>query len=115
MLTAGRTCSATRKVLNLVGMGVALFCSFLFLAEAVFMIFTQEHVKRLVLKLRDHFPGAVLVFDVSSPLGCWLGNRAYLLIFTSPRQPITASWLCMGCKRRFRRLSPRHLPINLGC
>jgi O-methyltransferase involved in polyketide biosynthesis len=36
---------------------------FLFLAEGVFMYFEEAQVKSLVLTLRDHFPGAELVFD----------------------------------------------------
>jgi O-methyltransferase involved in polyketide biosynthesis len=41
---------------------------FLFLAEGVFMYFEGAQVKSLVLTLRDHFPGAELVFDAFSPL-----------------------------------------------
>ncbi len=40
---------------------------FLFLAEGVFMYFEEAQVKSLVLTLRDHFPGAELVFDAFSP------------------------------------------------
>jgi len=40
---------------------------FLFLAEGVFMYFEGAQVKSLVLMLRDHFPGAELVFDAFSP------------------------------------------------
>jgi O-methyltransferase involved in polyketide biosynthesis len=42
-------------------------CSFLFLAEGVLMYFEEAQVKSLVLMLRDHFPGAELVFDAFSP------------------------------------------------
>ncbi len=48
---------------------------FLFLAENVFVYFTEAQVKSLVLKLRDHFPGAELVFDGWTPFFVWLGNR----------------------------------------
>lgn len=48
---------------------------FLFLADNVFVYFTQAQVKSLVLKLRDHFPGAELVFDGWTPFFVWLGNR----------------------------------------
>jgi O-methyltransferase involved in polyketide biosynthesis len=48
---------------------------FLFLAEGVFMYFESAQVKRLVLTLRDHFPGAELVFDGWTPFWIWLGNR----------------------------------------
>jgi O-methyltransferase involved in polyketide biosynthesis len=47
---------------------------FLFLAENVFVYFTEEQVKALVLRLRDHFPGAELVFDGWTPFFVWLGN-----------------------------------------
>jgi O-methyltransferase involved in polyketide biosynthesis len=48
---------------------------FLFLAENVFVYFMETQVKSLVLKLRDQFPGAELVFDGWSPVFVWLGNR----------------------------------------
>jgi O-methyltransferase involved in polyketide biosynthesis len=41
---------------------------FLFLAEGVFMYFKEAQVKWLVPTLRDHFPGAHLVFDAYSPI-----------------------------------------------
>ncbi len=47
----------------------------LFLAETVFVYFKEAQVKSLVLKLRDHFPGAELVFDGWRPFEVWLGNR----------------------------------------
>ncbi len=47
---------------------------FLFLAENVFVYFMEAQVKTLVLKLRDHFPGAELVFDGWTPFFVWLGN-----------------------------------------
>ncbi len=48
---------------------------FLFLAETVFVYFMEAQVKSLVLTLRDHFPGAELVFDGWRPFEVWLGNR----------------------------------------
>ena len=48
---------------------------FLFLAETVFVYLTEAQVKSLVLTLRDHFPGAELVFDGWRPFEVWLGNR----------------------------------------
>jgi len=48
--------------------------SFLFLAEGVFMYFEEAQVKSLVLRLRDHFPGAELVFDAWRPFEIWIGN-----------------------------------------
>jgi O-methyltransferase involved in polyketide biosynthesis len=47
---------------------------FLFLAEGVFMYFEEAQVKSLVLTLRDHFPGAELVFDAYSPFMRWTHN-----------------------------------------
>jgi methyltransferase (TIGR00027 family) len=47
---------------------------FLFLAEGVFMYFKEAQVKSLVLTLRDHFPGAELVFDAFSPVMRWGHN-----------------------------------------
>jgi len=47
---------------------------FLFLAETVFLYFTEAQVKSLVLTLRDHFPGAELVFDGWRPFEIWVGN-----------------------------------------
>jgi len=49
---------------------------FLFLAEGVFMYFEEAQVKALVLTLRDHFPGAKLVFDAWRPFEIWIGNLA---------------------------------------
>jgi O-methyltransferase involved in polyketide biosynthesis len=48
---------------------------FLFVAETVFVYFTEAQVKRLVLGLRDHFPGAELVFDGWRPFEVWFANR----------------------------------------
>ena len=48
---------------------------FLFLAETVFVYFIEAQVKSLVLTLRDHFPGAELVFDGWTPFLVWVGNR----------------------------------------
>ena len=47
----------------------------LFLAEGVFMYFEEAQVKSLVLRLRDHFPCAELVFDAWRPFEIWIGNR----------------------------------------
>lgn len=48
---------------------------FLFLIEGVLMYFEEAQVKSLVLMLRDHFPGAELVFDAFSPFFVWASNR----------------------------------------
>jgi O-methyltransferase involved in polyketide biosynthesis len=40
---------------------------FLFLAEGVMMYFNPDQVKTLVLRLKEHFPGAELVFDAFAP------------------------------------------------
>lgn len=47
----------------------------LFLAETVFVYFTEAQVKSLVRNLCVHFPGAELVFDGWRPFEVWLGNR----------------------------------------
>jgi len=47
---------------------------FLFLAEGVFSYFEEVQVKSLVLRLRDYFPGAELVFDAWRPFEIWIGN-----------------------------------------
>jgi O-methyltransferase involved in polyketide biosynthesis len=54
-------------------------CPILFLAETVFVYFIEAQVKSLVLTLRDHFPGAELVFDGWRPFEVWLGNRYFSL------------------------------------
>jgi O-methyltransferase involved in polyketide biosynthesis len=48
---------------------------FMFLAETVFVYFMEAQVKSLLLTLRDHFPGAELVFDGWRPFEIWLSNR----------------------------------------
>jgi O-methyltransferase involved in polyketide biosynthesis len=47
----------------------------LFAAETVFLYFTEAQVRRLVLTLRDRYPGAELVFDAWKPFEIWIGNR----------------------------------------
>jgi len=47
---------------------------FLFLAEGVFMYFEGAQVKLLMKILREHFPGAELVFDSYSPIHVWRHN-----------------------------------------
>ena len=47
----------------------------LFIAETVLVYFTESQVKSLVLKLRDRFPGAELVFDGWRPFEVWLASR----------------------------------------
>jgi O-methyltransferase involved in polyketide biosynthesis len=47
----------------------------LFLAETVFVYFTEAQVESLVLTLCNHFTGAELVFDGWRPFEVWLGNR----------------------------------------
>jgi methyltransferase (TIGR00027 family) len=48
---------------------------FLFLAEGVLMYLEEAQVKSLVLTLKEHFPGAELVFDAFSPFFVWANNR----------------------------------------
>jgi O-methyltransferase involved in polyketide biosynthesis len=52
---------------------------FLFLAEGVFMYFPEEQIKSLVCGLRDHFPGAELVFDAFSPYLVRMNNLRFAL------------------------------------
>ncbi len=47
---------------------------FLFLAEGVLIYFEEAQVKSLVLALKEHFPGAELVFDAFSPFFVWASN-----------------------------------------
>ncbi len=47
---------------------------FLFLAEGVFMYFSETQVKALVTMMHEHFPGAELVFDAFSPFMRWAHN-----------------------------------------
>jgi len=54
--------------------------SCLFLAEGVFEYFEEAQVKSLVLTLRDHFPGAELVFDAFSPLHVWTNTLLFSII-----------------------------------
>ena len=49
--------------------------TFLFLAEGDFLYFEEARGKSLVLRLRDHFPGAELIFDGWRPFEIWIGNR----------------------------------------
>jgi len=49
--------------------------SFLFVAETVLIYFEKAQVRSLFFMLRDHFPGAELVFDGWRPFEIWLGNR----------------------------------------
>jgi O-methyltransferase involved in polyketide biosynthesis len=47
----------------------------LFVAETVFLYFTEAQVRSLVLTLRNRYPGAELVFDAWKPFEIWIGNR----------------------------------------
>ena len=44
----------------------------IFLAEGVLVYFTEEDVRRLVLQLRQRFPGCELVFDSLSKASIWI-------------------------------------------
>jgi len=46
----------------------------LFLAEGVLLYLEEAQVKSLVLTLKEHFPGAELVFDGFSPFLSWANN-----------------------------------------
>jgi len=60
---------------------------FLFLAEGVSMYLEEAQVKALVLMLRDHFPGAELVFDAFSPFHIWRSNLQISIAGLSARFP----------------------------
>ena len=62
-------------------------CSFLFMADGVFMYFTQPPLKPLVINLCDHFPGVDLVCDAYPPV----------VVRFHPRPPVMP-WLCWGLK-----------------
>jgi len=47
----------------------------LFLAEGLFMFFEESQLRRLVVALKDHFPGSELVFDAFSSFYVWGNNR----------------------------------------
>jgi O-methyltransferase involved in polyketide biosynthesis len=80
---------------------------FLFLAEVVFEYFEEEQVKSLVLTLRDHFPGAELVFDACSPFDLWVGNLYY------SRSKLSAHFRWGDLEQTVdRRLGRRHTPVR---
>ena len=58
---------------------------FLFLAEGVLMYFEEAQVKSLVLRLRERFPGAELVFDAFSPYLIRVSNLRFALAKYSAR------------------------------
>jgi O-methyltransferase involved in polyketide biosynthesis len=47
---------------------------FMFVAEGVLPYFEEVQVKSLLLKIRDHFPGAELVCDAHTPFVVWADN-----------------------------------------
>lgn len=47
---------------------------FMFLGEGVLPYFEESQVRSLVLKLREHFPGAELVCDAHTPFVIWADN-----------------------------------------
>jgi O-methyltransferase involved in polyketide biosynthesis len=62
--------------------------AFLFVAEGVFPYFKEPEVKRLLLAVKEHFPGSELVFDALSPFMVWLGN----LILTRAKTNARVQW-----------------------
>jgi O-methyltransferase involved in polyketide biosynthesis len=58
---------------------------FLFIAEGVFPYFEDPQLKSLILKLRDHFPGAELVCDAPTPFMVWADNLQLALSKVSAR------------------------------
>ncbi len=47
----------------------------LFLAEGLFMFFTETQVNQLVLAIKARFPNSELIFDAFSPFYAWGNNR----------------------------------------
>ena len=47
----------------------------LFMAEGLFMFFTQSQVNQLVLAIKARFPNSELIFDAFSPFYAWGNNR----------------------------------------
>ena len=78
---------------------------FLFLAEGVFMYFEEAQVKSLVLTLREHFPGAELVFDAFSPFMRWAHNLR--VTRTRSRRPPALGPETRPRPRTMERASPR--------
>jgi O-methyltransferase involved in polyketide biosynthesis len=83
---------------------------FLFLAENVFVYFKEAQVKTLVLRLRDHFPGAELVFDGWTPFFVWLGNRQ---LSRSKFAPLALGILAQPGARKLGRGHPLARPMGL--
>jgi methyltransferase (TIGR00027 family) len=55
-------------------MGTHLQRPILFLAEGVFEYFYEDQVRKLLLGMKEHFPGSELVFDAYSPFMRWTHN-----------------------------------------
>jgi len=50
----------------------------LFVAAGVFYYFTEEQVRAFLIRVADRYPGSELLFDVSSPYGVRVANRAVI-------------------------------------
>jgi O-methyltransferase involved in polyketide biosynthesis len=48
--------------------------SVLFIAEGLFMYFTERDVKRVILEMRRRFPGSELLIEAISPILTWSGS-----------------------------------------
>jgi len=57
----------------------------LFLAEGVFPYFQEADVRRLILALKDRFPGSEVVFDAMTPLMRWLHNLELMAMRVNAR------------------------------
>ncbi len=77
----------------------------------VFVYFTEAQVKSLVLTLRDHFPGAELVFDGWTPFEVWLGNRQSLQLQVCG--PFALGLLARPGDRRLGRWHPPARRVGL--
>ena len=50
----------------------------LFVAAGVFYYFDEQQIKTFLIRLADRFPGSEILFDVSSPYGVKVANRAVI-------------------------------------
>ena len=71
------------------------------MAEAVLMYFEDAQVKRLVLTLRERFPGAELVCDAATPFMVRLDNLH--LVLTPVHRGCTGDWRTAKTSKRGAR------------
>ena len=52
----------------------------IFLAEGVFVYFTEDQIKPLILSMAERFPGNELVFDALSRFSVWVHNHSHSVL-----------------------------------